>query len=140
MPNPTFVSDTNKFMGSIGITLPKDWPIIGGSRLTLPTNSDIVKFTFFLNTDGTLCPLRGATETALTLPAVTLAQSGTRYLCIAANSHGLMLQSCAAALTVSDMPPVTGDASQATGWLALLAVSSLILVALAVRRKGHGRR
>ena len=39
VPNPTFVNDTNQFMGSIGFTLPKDWPIIDGSRLALPTNT-----------------------------------------------------------------------------------------------------
>ena len=54
VPNPTFVNDANKFMGSIGFTLPSDWPLIGGARFTLPVNPGGVQYTFFLNTDGTL--------------------------------------------------------------------------------------
>ena len=93
-----------------------------------------------VSTDGTLRPLRGETGTTLTLPAVTLAQSGTKYLCIAANSDGILLQSRAAALTVSDMLPVTGDASQPAGWLALLAASGLMLLALIAKHKEHSRQ
>ena len=76
------------------------------------------------------CGFTGETGTTLTLRKVTLAQSGTKYLCIATSSQGIQRSSSKATLTVSEELPVTGDASHAAGWLALLGAGSLLLLLL----------
>ena len=81
-----------------------------------------------VNTDGMLRTLRGETGMTLTLKAVTLAQSNTKYRCIATNSQGIQRYSSTATLTVSEEMPVTGDTSHAAAWLALLGVSCLLLL------------
>lgn len=85
-----------------------------------------------VNPDGTL---RGETGTTLTLSAVTLASNATKYLCIATNSQNVQLSSSTAALTVTELPPTTGDASHPAAWLLLLSASAALLVLLLIRRR-----
>ena len=92
-----------------------------------------------VNTDGTLRALRGETGTTLMLKAVTLAQNGTKYRCMATNSQGIQRFSNTATLTVCEEPPVTGDTSHTAGWLALLGISGMLLF-LVIRRTSSALR
>lgn len=88
-----------------------------------------------VNTDGTVRTLRGETGTTLTLKKVTLAQSNTKYRCIATSSQGIQRSSSTATLTVSEELPVTGDTSHAAAWLALLGASGMLLLLLLIRKR-----
>lgn len=54
VPNPSSVNDANVFMNKVGFKLPNDWPILGGSTFSLPTNAKNAHYFFFLGLDGTL--------------------------------------------------------------------------------------
>ena len=71
--------------------------------------------------------------------AVTLAQNGTKYRCMATNSQGIQRFSNTATLTVSEELPVTGDTSHTAGWLALLGISGMLLF-LVIRRTSSALR
>ena len=54
VPNPTSANNANVFMNKISFQLPKDWPVIGGSKFSVPVNTSTSNFFFFLGLDGTL--------------------------------------------------------------------------------------
>lgn len=115
------------------ITEPQDVSAFVGEDITLTAEAAGASgpFTYQwveVNTDGTQRTLKGETGTTLTLKAVTLAQNGTKYRCIATNSQGIKRFSSTATLTVSDEMPVTGDSSDPAAWLALLGASCLLLL------------